>query len=171
MLKSSEISASVDVPGEARRFRRAFSYFSSLSDTQKAQSSLVGGTAGLGDEIERPLAMSWPLYQYSFRPGHCLTIFPYLLRYSAYMVIPPRPRPALLRPSLDTPQTRGRGGRGVLLGHSFHPLTPSGPWKARFRWPGGLAGVARCSWRTSTSFCHASDNRRLSGQFWWLRRA
>lgn len=41
----------------------------------------------MGDEIELPLAMSWPLYQYSLRPGHCLTIFPYLLRYSAYIFI------------------------------------------------------------------------------------
>lgn len=41
----------------------------------------------MGDEIELPLAMSWPLYQYSLRPGHCLTIFPYLLRYSTYIFI------------------------------------------------------------------------------------
>ena len=89
MLKSWDISSYVNVPGEARRFRRAFSHFSalSLSDTHRAQSSLVGGTAGSGDEIALPLAISLPLYQYSLRPGHCLTIFPYLLRYSAYIFI------------------------------------------------------------------------------------
>lgn len=55
-----------------------------------------------------------------------------------------------------------QGGGGACA-----PLMLSG----RFRLPGGLAGAAPCSGRTSIFSCCASGNRRLSGRYGSLRWA